>query len=637
MKTCIKQIWSFSAIIMASLMVGCKDDATVGALPEPVDLTMTIANSNLVMGDNLDITFSVTDEKSEVSNEDFNIELSLQSSDIEKPAVLFENFPSNVTFSKGEKTKTVSVPVIKEGISSQHFVTLSAFVRSYKLNNPSQTFTVSDYHYTTVGIKNSTDNSVQEGTKFVLEASLPVAAEEDLTVTITPEQGQEDRYNNLPSTLVIKKGEMKVESEEVEMVSIVTNSADEKLTLKLSVDLAYHPLASDELSINKIDIHKEMGTKVMDERWLYENPDIMYVSSGNEAKVKEWGQTNYQIMNEGDPHPNSGSVLPAGKWKFYRAYEFHHIAGCMTTKTSKKNGGFVSDEYPACFADQNTAAVETAGCVDNIKYAWITNEGYLRMITLKESTVSARNGSTKAYGTSAFYANKFNHNNTINHGNLPQNIRIYPGMRIETRARVRGSKAGMLPGIWLQGNQAQGGVEPWVNWPTYGEIDVMENNTVSLPNSVEQTYHFGPLGSNGSTHYNPTTTGGVPGFSGTVDQFNIYWVEWIDNNTVAMGVNGVETLRETRENVEGKGYKWPFTTEINTQGLHYLLTMMFLGKDAPTEGDSEYSGLTAQKVRANDYDWSNSPVPRMEIDWVRFYIDDTYTGDQLTSNKTLFY
>ena len=207
MKTCIKQIWSFSAIIMASLMVGCKDDATVGALPEPVDLTMTIANSNLVMGDNLDITFSVTDEKSEISNEDFNIELSLQSSDIEKPVVLFENFPSNVTFSKGEKTKTVSVPVIKEGISSQHFVTLSAFVRSYKLNNPSQTFTVSDYHYITISIKNNSDNTIKEGRTFVLTASLDVPSEEDIIINVTPNDGEASFYEGLPLTLSLPKGE----------------------------------------------------------------------------------------------------------------------------------------------------------------------------------------------------------------------------------------------------------------------------------------------------------------------------------------------------------------------------------------------------------------------------------------------
>lgn len=636
MKTYINKIWSFSTIMMLSLLIGCKDEATIGALPEPVDLTMTIANNNLVMGDNLDITFTVTDDKSEISNEDFNIELSLQSSDIDNPTILFENFPSNVTFKKGEKVQTVSIPVISEGISTKHSVTLGAFVRSYKLNNPSQVLTVSDYHYTTVGIKNSTDNSVREGTNFVLEASLPVAAEEDLTVTITPNPDQINRYENLPSELVIKKGETRVESSEIKMVSMVSNTEDETLTLALFVDSENHPLVSNDLLIKKIDIHKTMGTKVMDERWLYEDPDLMFVSPSKEGAVKTWGQSNYKIMNEGDPHPNSGEVLPEGKWKFYRAYEFHHISGCMTTKSSTKNN-YTSDEYPNCFADQNTAAVETAGNVDNVKYAWITNEGYLRMITLKESTVSARDGSTKAYGTSALYANKFNSNNTNNHSYFPQNIRIYPGMRVETRARIRGSKAGMLPGIWLQGNQAQGGSEPWVNWPTYGEIDVMENNTVQNPNTVEQTYHFGPLSSDGKTHYNPTTSGGVPGFSGNVDQFNIYWMEWIDNETVAMGVNGVETLRETKANVEGRGYKWPFTTEVNKEGLHYLLTMMFLGKDAPTEGDSAYEGLTTETVRASGYDWSNSPVPRMEIDWVRFYIDNTYTGNTLTSNKTLFY
>ncbi len=58
------------------------------------------------------------------------------------------------------------------------------------------------------------------------------------------------------------------------------------------------------------------------------------------------------------------------------------------------------------------------------------------------------------------------------------NIRIYPGMRIETRARIRGAEnSGMLPGIWLQGNEQVGGDSQWNVWPDFGEIDVMENNT----------------------------------------------------------------------------------------------------------------------------------------------------------------
>lgn len=642
MKTYIKQIWSFFAILSIAFLPGCKEETKVGPLPEPVDLTMDIASNNLAMGESLDITFSVVDEKSEIANEDFNIELSLQCSDLEKPSVLFKDFPTSVAFAKGEKSKTISVPVIDAGISSTTYnVTLSAFVRSYKVNNASQLITISDYHRVSLAVKNNSSKEILEGDRFILTASLLVPAKENVEVTIKPKSGEEGKYEGFGDgnviTVTIPQGEKSIETETITLKDDDVDTGDEDLTFELSTISTEHPLTAESFVIKKIEISTPLDpNKVMDERWLYRKPHEMFVSPGRKAAVEKWTVNSYTEMTEGAPHPNYGGILPTGRWKFYRAYEFHHIAGCMTTKTSKKNN-FTSNEYPACFADQNTLAVETAGNVDNVKYAWITNEGYLRMITLKESTISDRDGSTKAYGTSAFYANKFNHNNTINHQNLPMNVRIYPGMRIETRARILGSKAGMLPGIWLQGNQAQGGDEEWVKWPTYGEIDVMENNTVDNPNTIEQTYHFGPLQSDGKTHYNPTTPGGVPGFKGIVDKFNIYWVEWIDNETVAMGVNGVETLRETRANVEGKGYKWPFTTEVNKEGLHYLLTMMFFGKDAPTEGDAAYEGYTAAQVRSSGYEWADSQIPRMEIDWVRFYIDDTYTGDQLTSNKTLFY
>ena len=51
-------------------------------------------------------------------------------------------------------------------------------------------------------------------------------------------------------------------------------------------------------------------------------------------------------------------------------------------------GDYVSKEYPFGFADQNTAAVESQGAVDNAKYAYVMDEGYLRMMTLKERAKS---------------------------------------------------------------------------------------------------------------------------------------------------------------------------------------------------------------------------------------------------------
>ena len=75
------------------------------------------------------------------------------------------------------------------------------------------------------------------------------------------------------------------------------------------------------------------------------------------------------------------------------------------------------------------------------------------------------------------------------------NIRIYPGMRIETRARLRGMEGTrMLPGIWLQGNEQVGGDPQWNRWPDFGEIDVMENNSLGQhKRGVGQTYHSGAI------------------------------------------------------------------------------------------------------------------------------------------------
>ncbi len=625
MKTCIKQIWTFSAIVIAGLMVGCKDDATVGALPEPVDLTMTIANSSLVMGESLDITFEVTDANSEIANEDFNIELSLQCPDINNPAVFFEDFPTLVTFTKGEKVKTISVPVIKEGISSTHYVTLNAFVRSYKVNNPSQTVTISDYHYSFVNIKNNTSNEVREGTQFILTVSTPVPAKEDVNITLYPKDEKSNNYQGVtfPLYLKINAGETTADSEPIELQKDNTYKGNEVLTFNVETESQQHPLKNSEFSFTKVDIDAPLDPyKVRDERYLYKDPDQMFVSPGNKKAVENWGQLNVKEMNEGEPHPNPEGVLELNKWTFYRAYEFHCIPACYTSKDGVN--GYKSYRYPSCFADQNTEAIQTAGGCDNARYGWITDDGYLRMITLKEKTYYDKEGKPDQsrqfnFGTSAFYANKHKEGNANSSTFKPQNLRIYPGMRIETRARIRGCKnTGMLPGIWLQGNKQVSEDGQWNAWPDFGEIDVMENNSRDLPNNVEVTFHIGHTTPGKGDAYNPTTKGGVPNFSGRLEEFNIYWVEWVDNSTVICGINGEETLRLEQSSIPTTS-RWPFTDQVNGEGLYYILSMMFLGGNEPNS--STFGTLTTNIVRSDSYVWSNSPVPRMEIDWVRFYID----------------
>lgn len=627
MKKILERTYLWVLLLVFAGMSGCSDEEKVSALAEPVPLKMTLNSTDLVMGETLEITFDVTGtvEGKKAMNEDLNIQLTAKTDKGAVDRLLFDGFPSVVTMQQGEVTKTLQIPVKKEGLNKEHSVEISAFARGYKMADALQIITVSDYHYSTVSLKNNSDKLVKEGQSFVLVASVNSVLKDPLTITVKAKEGEEARYENLPGELVIPAGKNSVESEPVIMKKDVETTQDEELTLEFATvpALSRYPLNATSMVIKKIDIHKNMDTQIRDERWLYEDADLLFVSPKHEDDVKKWGQTNYQIMNEGDPHPNSGNVLPEGKWKFFRAYEFHKISGCLVNKQSNDKS-FTSKEHPAGLADQNTGAVETAGAVDNAKYSWITDEGYLRMIALKEQSISANTGKTFNFGTSAFYSCKFQRGNVLSPTWPTANVRIYPGMRIETRARIRGAdNSGMLPGIWLQGNEQVGGLGQWNNWPDFGEIDVMENNTKhsnsSYRTGVEQTFHFGGLLPNQSDRYAPTKA--VTEIAGTINDFHIYWVEWVDNTTVRMGVNGVTTLVVTKAEVEAAGSRWPFTDEVNTEGLYYILTMMFLHKAAPNYPSMEMSYLTARTMLKSN---PNALIPRMEIDWVRFYIDDTY-------------
>jgi hypothetical protein len=152
----------------------------------------------------------------------------------------------------------------------------------------------------------------------------------------------------------------------------------------------------------------------------------------------------------------------------------------------------------------------------------------------------------------------------------------------------------------------------------------MENNTKhgtpSYRTGVEQTFHFGGSTPGQANKYAPTKA--VTEIAGTIGDFHIYWVEWVDNTTVRMGVNGETTIVVTKAQVESQGSRWPFTDEVNKEGLYYILTMMFLHKAEPDYPSMEMSYLTARNMLKSN---PNALIPRMEIDWVRFYIDDTYS------------
>lgn len=638
MKRLIYYISVSALMLTIGVCPSCKNEKGVGNLPVPVPLKMELSSTNLVMGDVLDVTFTVTgsaEEGKDAMNEDLDIRLSAKTAKGEVDAMLFDDFPSVVTLKAGEKSKTVSIPVKESGINQKYSVELTALARGYKVTGTSQVINVSDYFYTSVAVKNNSDAEVIEGKSFVLEASLDVAPEHDLTIHITP-QGEEGKfYEGMPESIIIPAGEKTAETERIKLVSMSEIDQDIDLTLEMATDSPKYPMVRKKLSLTRVSLHKEMGLRVADERWCYADPNLMFVSLKNEKAVQQWGKLqdeDYVIMKEGDLHPGADMSSELGKWKFWRAYEFHPIASCLTKQKSNDNT-FESDRMPLCFGNQYVVSVESAGGVDNAKYSWVTDDGFYRMITLKEPTQAISSGKMMNYGTSGVYSCKFFSENANSPTWASSNVRILPGMRIEVRARIRGCQnTGMLPGIWCQGNAQVGGAGPYQVWPAYGEADIMENNSKKLPDNVETTYHWATKGTT-RTFAKATSESGLSGF-GNIDKYHIYWLEWRSETEVAMGVNGEVTNVLTENDLKSLGGDYPFNMTANPEGMHFWLTMMFLNKAEPNlkSGDMGYQLARKEENIEN--------VARMEIDWVRFYVDDTYQsflGDMKWRNDLLFY
>ncbi|MGL5958412.1 MAG: DUF5006 domain-containing protein, partial [Phocaeicola sp.] len=347
--------------------------------------------------------------------------------------------------------------------------------------------------------------------------------------------------------------------------------------------------------------------------------------------------TNTSQVQKGTSHPNSRGVLQKD-WKFHHAYEFHKVENLRQTASSfiqsPNDASYSNDFYPFGFGNQSTEAVERQAGVDNARYLWVTDEGYLRMIFLKNSTKTTNStnaGVSKEFGTSSLYSNKFarGHSNVNYNTNGYNNVRIYPGMRIEVRARIRATiGTGLLPGIWLQGNESvtqNHNISEYEIWPDYGEIDIMENfSTGTHKNTIEQTFHLGgtTLGSGKSVLPLSVRSSAATELADAIDKFNIYWIEWVDEKTVRMGVNGAQTIELTEDLAKKNGATWPFDVKVNPDGLHFLLTMMSI-KDAVIKVDSEME-VTHLVARENLKNNPDSKIPRMEIDWVRFYVDNSY-------------
>lgn len=603
--------------------VGCKEDE-LAPLPETVPLVATLNRTDFVMGDKVEITLSVDRSKNEklVANEDFAVRFSAKKSGTEEDvtATLFEEFPATVMFRKGEASLTVAMQVKKEGISEMNSVDLGIFVRGYlfgkSMSSDTKTIHVSDYHHTTLSIKENPNKEIKEGEKFVLVASVSTEVKSPLEVNIVPGEGEEKYYDGLPEKLIISAGSSRVESNLITLKKDNQYTGNIDLTLNLSVNSSNYPLSKDKFVFRLMDIDQPLGDKLKDERWVYADPERMFMSDKNEGQVVVWKPGYADKMKEGDKHPNK----ELGKtWSFLNAIEFHNIPNGTNAVNSNKT--------TTCkfFAANNTMLAQKDAVVDNDKFSNIDKEGVIRIWGAKGKFKATGPASgSREYGSAALYASKF----WEGQPNMfaVQNTRIYAGIRVEVRARCRGALHGTNPAIWLLGNSDSDVAKAW---PKCGEVDILEVPTgIPGTNVAYQTFHFDGDNSGRDKSISVNKSMGA-----NMQEWNIYWAEWRSNNEIAVGINGQETLVIRKASYDAKS--WPYDMAYNPSGFKLILSLgvknsWALGNTIPEGWDSGFATIGYEESK------TSSASPRMEIDWVRYYKNTNYNcSDRIwTGGKT---
>ena len=552
-------------------LTGCEDETKYRPLPEAVPLTMSINEKAFVMGEHLKVDIKVepdADGNEVVANEDFDIYFTAKAG-TEDVANVFEPFSSIVTFPKGEKQIQVDFPVKSSGLVGTTTMEFVAFARGYKMANSSQGIKVSDYYRISMSLENNTENVVTEGGKFVLVAKVDKPSSVPLEVTITPKEGEEGRYDNLPSTLTIPAGRTSVKSAAVTIKQDYEMTGDLQLVLNLKSNSSSNPMTAPALTITMTDLESMADPDLYDMTTVYENPNIMFVSYDDDWFTgKETAK-----MDEGTAHPNAewGS-----QWKFDYAIEFHKNS---TSGDYQKLGNAT---------DANRGNVLK---IDWTKYAKVTDEGELNICVGVEGT---------NYGTAGIHCCK-------SLGQMwAQNVtRIYPGMRIEMKVRLGGNRTGFVPMIEVKNPATATTCKE-----AKQSICILKNVSGS---AITQSVR-GEVVSDAKS-----VVSAIP----KVEDYNIYWVELVDENTIKLGINGSTTLEVTRDMLDS----WPFTkastgTSVGAKGLYLVMRMDLFG-----EGNSVSSELPAgwdtelKSINPANY---ATEGPRMIIDWIRFYVNDNY-------------
>lgn len=641
----------FTATIILS---GCKEDIVSISIGEARNLITEISTQSAVFGDEITYTVAVNQTNDSLAvTENININLSFTGKNKDGIDVaandVFENFPTSIPMNIGDKKSFTEFKVKKSVENYPISGTITAYCRGYQITSAERHITISDKHYSYVNIKNNSDNTVKEGGSFILVLNIGNTAKEDVVVNIEATENA-NKLIGLPEQLTVKAGFKSVESDIIKVEAELGDNSFSEIPLSFNTTSEIHPLLNNTLSIKVTDLDAGLiaGTEMFDERWIYPDPDQIFYSSRNKQAIEKWDETKVADgleIKEGDPHPNP--TIASKGWVFLNSYEFHPI-DALTSKQSVNEWG---NRVPRYTAAQNVANTQQVQSVVNDKYSTMTNDGYLKMWCAHDPGIK-KTGEFQApdntnYGVSAIYASKFDGVPTGADSWESSNVRILPGTRVEVRVRVRGEKHSFNAAVWFQGNIRN------VRWSTYGEVDLLENpaNKNTGLNNAWQTFHWNEENLiEGADKYKPTS--GAINIS-DMNEFDIYWMEWRDNNEIALGINGKEnccikadgTLTPSTASFQGVQWNssshWPFKDTYNPEGMHLLITFAGCNDWALGEGGEATHPDWANDFKDISYEDSktNERTPRIEIDWIRFYktSDYKYIGNGTPAKNTPMY
>lgn len=295
-------------------------------------------------------------------------------------------------------------------------------------------------------------------------------------------------------------------------------------------------------------------------------PEGVRADKDNEQLV--WKNPGTRItLKPGDAHP-----MVKG-WKFYTAHEF--------------DGEYGDKGVPRGWRLRNSAHMARAGRVN--PDCFVNHGGYLRLKSVREPQ-PVDNGHGVMVDYSTWACNTPNGADTVDMW-----CRFSDNMRVEARVR-RTSNKGMNDALWFMGDNQRG-------WPACGEIDLMENPQATHNNISHFTLHS-------ANHY-AGTEGGKGSTTAQIElddmtDWNIFWIEWLPDEIVG-GVNGATYFRHQR----GDSDEWPWS---DPEGFYMLLSSGLSVNPAAWPGAADYS------------EWDDNNPPHMDIDWVRVFVNDDYTG-----------